>query len=163
MSTLFPVGSSANINLTNGQKELLLWHWHLGIGMSHIQEMMAPHRAVDPNGMTDMMPSVITPKFATAATCAHPKCTTLELSNACQHGPKDIRQQAIAEKEGILAVNKYHPGDFVSMDQYVCAGREPDQNCYHGITIFNNAASGAICIQGFGYHFVKGQIQRLAL
>ena len=30
-----------------------------------------------------------------------------------------MRQQAIAEKEGILAANEYMPGDCVSMDQFV--------------------------------------------
>ncbi len=39
-STCFPcfssIGDSENANLTNPQKELLLWHWKLGIGMQRI-------------------------------------------------------------------------------------------------------------------------------
>jgi hypothetical protein len=43
-ASLFPlVTDPSNVNLTPGQKELLLWHWKLGISMSHIQELMVPH------------------------------------------------------------------------------------------------------------------------
>jgi len=34
------VGSVDNENLTSAQRELLLWHWKLGIGMQRIQSMM---------------------------------------------------------------------------------------------------------------------------
>jgi hypothetical protein len=47
-ASLFPsVADPSNINLTPGQKELLLWHWRLGISMSHIQELTAPHWVKD--------------------------------------------------------------------------------------------------------------------
>jgi hypothetical protein len=68
-----------NINLSSGQKELLMWHWKTGISMSRIQELMVPHRAKDENGLQDMMPCVITPVFKTAATCVIPKCAACEL------------------------------------------------------------------------------------
>ena len=80
MLSIFPVGSGSNINRSSGQKELLFWHWWLGIGMSHIQELMVPHQAKDVNGMVDLMPTVIRLKFATAATCVHPKYAACELS-----------------------------------------------------------------------------------
>jgi hypothetical protein len=38
------VAGPSNVNLTPGQKELLLWHWRLGISMSRIQELMAARR-----------------------------------------------------------------------------------------------------------------------
>ena len=48
------------MNLTLGQKELLMWHWKYGISMSRIQElMMLLHQAKDENRLQDMMPSVI--------------------------------------------------------------------------------------------------------
>ncbi len=50
-ASLIPsVADTSNVNLTTGQKELLLWHWRLGIGMSRIQELMVPHQAMDENG-----------------------------------------------------------------------------------------------------------------
>ncbi len=42
--TFFPcfpcVGDSLNENLTSPQRELLLWHWKLGINMYRVQELM---------------------------------------------------------------------------------------------------------------------------
>ena len=42
--TFFPcfpcVGDSSNENLTSPQRELLLWHWKLGINMYRVQELM---------------------------------------------------------------------------------------------------------------------------
>ena len=43
------IGVEENINLTNAPKELLLWHWKLGISMHHIQELMYVHTAKGPN------------------------------------------------------------------------------------------------------------------
>jgi hypothetical protein len=34
------VGAAENENISPAQKELLKWHWKLGIGMYRIQEMM---------------------------------------------------------------------------------------------------------------------------
>jgi hypothetical protein len=45
-ASLFPsVVDPSNVNLTPGQKELLLWNWILGISMSCIQELMVSHWA----------------------------------------------------------------------------------------------------------------------
>ena len=63
---------------------------------------------------------------------------------------------AIKEKEGILAMGKYQAGDFVLMDQFVVntpgqlltvCGQEGDNNHYHGRTIFNDAATGAMWVE----------------
>lgn len=150
------VGSSTNVNLSGAQRELLLWHWRLGISMSRIQELMLPHSAKDANGMVDLMPTIIHPKFATASNCIIPKCAACKLSRARRRSPAVMRQQAIDEQAGVLAANNYRPGDFVSLDQYVCVtpgrlytgfGREPDRHRFHGGTIFNDAALGAIQIE----------------
>ena len=36
------VASADNVNLTAAQKELLLWHWKLGVSMRRVQELMRP-------------------------------------------------------------------------------------------------------------------------
>ena len=36
------VGTPENENLSNAQKELLLWHWRWGISVNRIQEIMKP-------------------------------------------------------------------------------------------------------------------------
>ena len=68
-----------NQNLTRGQKELLLWHWKLGISMQRVQELMKVERAVDREGKHSLMPCVIEPKHPTASTCEIPRCESCEL------------------------------------------------------------------------------------
>merc|ERR1712197_15412 len=102
------------------------------------------------------MPAVIEPRFPSAATYLVPKCRTCELAQAKRRSPKVVRQEAIKEKEAILAWDKYEAGDFLSMDQFVCKapgrllqgfGREGEANRYHGGTIFNDAATGVIWVE----------------
>jgi hypothetical protein len=40
------VGTDGNANLSGPQKELLTWHWKLGISMQRIQEMMRENKAI---------------------------------------------------------------------------------------------------------------------
>ena len=44
-----------------------------------------------------------------------------QLTQARKRSPVVKQQKAIVEKEGILARDKYEPGDFVSTDQFVCS------------------------------------------
>ena len=145
------VGDDSNKNLTGPQRELLLWHWKLGVSMTRIQQMMVEHEAVDMNNESVIMPQVIKPRYRTTSSCPIPLCAACELARAKKQSPKVIRQEAIAEKEGILSANEYMPGDFVSMDQFVVKtperlptgyGKGVRSNCYHGGTIFNDALAG---------------------
>ena len=52
-----------NQNLSSAQKELLLWHWKLGISMHHIQESMKVSEMKEPNGRIRTMDRVIVPKY----------------------------------------------------------------------------------------------------
>ena len=56
------IGTPENENLSNAQKELLLWHWRWGIIMHSIQEMMEPQRMEEPNGSKSVMAPIIHPK-----------------------------------------------------------------------------------------------------
>ena len=106
---------------------------------------MVPHHAKDANGLQDMMPCVITPKFKTAATCPIPCCAACSLGCARRHPTGSTKQLAMDEKADILAANAYQLEDLVSMDQF--DGREAQHNCFQGGTIFNEAASGAIWVE----------------
>ena len=55
------VSADANANLTGTQKELLLWHWKLGISMRRVQELMWTQRYVKPAGSSGIMHPVIKP------------------------------------------------------------------------------------------------------
>ena len=68
------VGFEENVNLTNAQKKLLLWHWKLGITMHSIQELM--HVCIA------SMPTVTKPKFASTSNNPVPKYTYCELTHA---------------------------------------------------------------------------------
>ena len=146
------VTSEANTNLSPAQKELLMKSWIYGISMHRLQELMK-HTPVEPiDGKETLLPPVLPPKLATAATCDIPRSETWELARAKTRSPKVKTSQAIAEREGVIAGYNYKPGDFVSTDQFVVStpgrllegyGRESAENCYDGGTIFVDACSGA--------------------
>ncbi len=109
------------------QKELLLWHWKLGIGMQRIRAMMRNRTFNDPFGRTQVHPSIIKTKFASTASCAILKCQSCELSWDRQRSPNVKRVQPNLEAEGAITRNKLEVGDFMSTDQFVCRtpGRLP--------------------------------------
>ena len=126
--TSFPcVGGLVNENLTMAQKELLLWHWRLGVGMQRIQSMMRNRTFVDPYGRSQVHPPIIKAKFASTSSCLIPKCQSCELARARQRSPKVKRVQSNLDTEGAISRNKLEVGDFVSTDQFVCKtpGRLP--------------------------------------
>ena len=53
------VGGLVNENLTMAQKELLLWHWKLGIGMQRLQAMMRNRTFEDTFGRSQVHPPII--------------------------------------------------------------------------------------------------------
>ena len=93
------VGVEENANLTDTQKELLLWHCKLGESMHWIQELMHVHTSKEPNRKHSLMPTVIKPKFASTSNCPVQKCMSFELAHAKKHNPQVVCQQAIKEKE----------------------------------------------------------------
>ena len=82
------VASDANQNLSSAQKELLLWHWKLGISMHRIQELMREIPMEDPAGVKSVASQVIKPRLAGAATCTVPICQCCQLARAHQRKPK---------------------------------------------------------------------------
>jgi len=56
------VGAAENENTSAAQKELLKWHWKLGVGTYRIQEMMRERHYEDPDGRTTILPAIIQPK-----------------------------------------------------------------------------------------------------
>ena len=112
------VGVKENVNLTNAQKELFLWHWKLDISLHHIQELLHVHTAKESNGKYSLKLTVIKPKFASISNCSVPKCTYYELIHAKKCNPQVVWQHAIKEKD-ILALDQYQGGDFALLDQFV--------------------------------------------
>jgi hypothetical protein len=150
------VGDDANKNLSGPQRELLLWHWQLGCSMRRVQQLMVEHEGISSNNESVIFPQVIKPKFKSTSSCPIPLCAACELARAKKRNPGVKKQQAVKDKEDILACNQYEAGDFVSMDQYVVKtpgrlptgyGREGINDRYHGGTIFIDAAIRAIWVK----------------
>jgi hypothetical protein len=68
------VSTTENKNLFASQKELLKWHWKLGISMFCIQEMMHEQHYEKPTGNKTILPVIIKPKLALAQNCIVPPC-----------------------------------------------------------------------------------------
>ena len=101
------VSSEENVNLSRGQKELLLNHWKLVINMQRVQDLMQGHQSLDSTGKSVWMPPVIKPKLPAATSCPLPKCQSCELARAKKRNPKVVKQEVVKEKEAILAWDKY--------------------------------------------------------
>ncbi len=68
------VGAAENENISAAQKELLTWHWKLGIRMYRIQEMIQEWHYEDPDGRTTILPAILQPKNTSARNCIVPPC-----------------------------------------------------------------------------------------
>ncbi len=127
--TFFPclscIGDSENNNLTSPQRELLLWHWKLGINMYRVQELMRERTFEEPLGQCIIPPPIIKPKLPSAWNCVIPACQSCLLARARKRTPNVKCSTAIPESEGALSRTRYEIGDFVSTDQFIC--RTPGQ------------------------------------
>ena len=150
------VGANGNENLSAPQKELLKWHWKLGISMYRIQEMMRERHYEEPNGNKTILPAIIKPKLVSARNCIVPPCQSCLLARARKRTPNVSRTRLIDDREGAITRDQYNVGDFVSTDQFICKtpgrlptgyGRESQDRRFQGGTIYNDAASGLIWVE----------------
>jgi hypothetical protein len=144
------VGAAENENISAEQKELLKWHWKLGIGIYRIQEMMRERHYEDPDGRTTILPAIIQPKNPSAKNCIVPPCQSCLLARAKKRSPNVSRTQPLEDREGAITRDQYEVGDFVSTDQFICKtpgrlptgyGRESQDRRFQGGTIYNDTAS----------------------
>jgi len=89
------VGAAKNENISASQKELLKWHWKLGIEMYRSQEMMHERHYKDPDGRTTILPAIIQPKNASARNCIDPPHQSCFLACAKKCSPKVSRTQPL--------------------------------------------------------------------
>ena len=86
------------------QKELLLWHWKLGIGMQCLQAMMRTCTFKYPFGRLQSHPPIIKAKFAFTFSCAIPRCQSCELAQAWQRSLKVKKVQSNLDSEGAITI-----------------------------------------------------------
>jgi len=150
------VGAAENENISPAQKELLKWHWKLGIGMYPIQEMMCERHYEDPDGRTTILPAITQPKNPSARNCIVPPCQSCLLARVKKRSPNVSWTQPLEDREGAITRDRYEVGDFVSTDQFICKTpghlptgyrRESQNRHFQGSTIYNDAASGLIWVE----------------
>jgi len=101
------VGAAENENISPAQKELLKWHWELGIGMYRIQEMMRKCHYEDPDGRTTILPAIIQPKNLSARNCIVSPCQACLLARAKKCSPNVSRTQPLEDHEGAITRGQY--------------------------------------------------------
>ena len=93
------VGAVENENLTAPQRELLLWHWKLGIGMQRIQSMMQDQHYEDHLGRTECHPPIIKSKYPSTSSCKIPLCQSCLLARSRRRSPNVKRSQVNEDSE----------------------------------------------------------------
>ena len=101
-----PVLEHQQIKFSVPQKDLLLWHWNLGVSIHRIKEFTRTRTFEEPNGNIPILTEIINPKFPAARNCPVPVCESclLEIAKKCSTNPK--KERPITEKEGDLSRDK---------------------------------------------------------
>ncbi len=71
------VGNSENKNLMSPQRELLLWHWKLGINMYQVQELMRERTFEEQLSKCTVLPPIIKPKIPFCLELCHSSMSVL--------------------------------------------------------------------------------------
>jgi len=66
-----------------------------------------------------ILPPPITPKFASMPNYSTLMCCSCKLAQQKQHNRQVKQSKAGPDKEGLLSMNRYKTGNFVSADQFV--------------------------------------------
>ena len=105
-----------NQNLSGPQKELLLWHWKLGVSMYRIKEFMRPRTFEEPNGNINILPDIINPKCLAARNCAVPFCESCILARSNERLINAKKLNTLVGKLGYLSYDKIEVGDFFQLN-----------------------------------------------
>ena len=142
-----------NHNLSNPQKELLLWHYCLGHAGQHwIQDLMRKEKG--PVGSVSEGAFLPT-KYPSTTRIEPPKCAACLLAKQHRRGAGCQTVRPKPDKEMAIRRDVTSPGSHVSTDQWVSKipgrlpntyGREQEHNRYHGGTLFYDHYSGYIHI-----------------
>ena len=137
-----------NVNLSNAQKELMLWHFKLGhFHLEWIQKLFRVREG-------DV--EAILPSKHKANACKLPQCAACHFGKMHLRATEATTEKKVAAKDGSLKANHLKPGDMVSTDQYVSKelgrlphtrGKESLKERYVGGTIYVDEASGFVFAQ----------------
>ena len=149
------------MNLSNAQKELLVWHFRLGhVSMERLQRLMHPTKSLDnaaSPAVEDRLshPVVIKTNRANTHKCDRPKCQACILAKMTRRAVNGSTNRPDPEHFMALSRNHCNPGDCVSTDQFVVTekgrtlssfGKEKNDKKYSGGTIFKDHASNYLSV-----------------
>ena len=144
------VADESNQNLTQAQKELLLWHWKLG--HANLQWIQTLCREPTNNSRRFVL-EAHHPKMSS---CVLPKCAACMLGKQTRRRSGTNTGALVKGKEMMLRRDHLQPGDCVSLDQYESSiprrlphtyGKEKKDDQYNGGTLFIDHASSMVFIQ----------------
>lgn len=142
-----------NKNLTQDQKELLLWHQRFGHSGFLWNQALMNHVKTEVGEEAD--PPKVKPRYKGAARCPLPKCSACQLSKQHRKTPDSSTIHVNKDREMAIRRNNLNPGDCVSLDQYTCKtpgrlattyGKEKEDLQYNGGTIYVDHASSFVFI-----------------
>ena len=143
---VYNVLACANQNLSEGQKELLGWHYKLGhFNVSWIQRLTRPAQ----DGTLPIIPF----KAKGVPACDVLHCAACRYSKATKLSVDTLTQKANLQKRDALKRENVRPGSMVSTDQFVSlakgrlsttAGKEREKECYSSGTFYVDEGSGMI-------------------
>ena len=146
---------SSNYNLSKPQKELLLWHSRLAhAGLSWIISLMTSKQKLE-YGIPANRPLIPIKTSIKQHARDGLACAACKLSKMHTRSPDVNTTIAHPDKEMVIKREHLHPGDCISMDQYVCRqqgrlatsyGKENTSKKYNGGTIFVDHATGYIYV-----------------
>jgi hypothetical protein len=150
LSATLIVVSDDNANLTEGQKELLRWHFRLGhLSFVKVQFLMRSGVLASSKAQRHLHTSACQVKTM-------PKCA------ACLYGKQKWRPAAgtvssvVKDRDGVLKQDDLYPGQCIAVDHFVCStkgrlftsrGKTTDNEMFSGGCLFIDHASGYIHVE----------------
>ena len=147
--------SKDNWNLTNAQKELLLWHcrWsHCDLQRCRMI-LSKPQQPMDSSTSGEILPQMVKSIFDGVTTCPAFRCEACQFAKQRRRSPQTERISHRDDREGALSKDNIQPGDKVSCDHYMSTtrgrlphthGKESKEKKLVGGTIFVDHATNYI-------------------
>ena len=114
--------SKDNLNLTNAQKELLLWHcrWN-HCNLQRCQMILSqPQQPKDSQSNSETFPQMVKPILkGVTTTCPNFRCEVCRFAKQKRQTPCIEQVTRFNDQEGILSKDNVLPGDKVSFDHYM--------------------------------------------
>jgi hypothetical protein len=152
MPILYPAVSTANVNLSEAQKELLRWHQKLGhMGMSKVQFLLGTGALAQTEAAKRLHRS------AASTSCVPPLCQSCIHAKQCVRTPATRKKRfTVRDASDVLKAGNLRPGQEISVDHFICSqkgrrfhtrGKESDKLQFDSGCLFVDHASNYIHVE----------------